>query len=207
MFHRDPMESPVAQMALARAGALWERSNREDTIMRRHTYALLTVATIAMSAGTVLSLNLFGARTAIAEAIKPVEIVNTAADPVPVFGEVTVGKNLVSDGQAFALPPNPNPAIEIVVPDDVVLTDVVVALNSPSLATTYFVIGRYASTSYVYESVGSAGSTWAGNTTGRAATHFQSGLQDPAGFRIGITCNNIGGNSCAGSIMWSGYVP
>jgi hypothetical protein len=37
--------------------------------------------------------------------------------------------------------------------------------------------------------------------------NFQSGLQSAAGLRVGLTCPNIGGNTCAGAFMWSGYQP
>jgi len=130
---------------------------------------------------------------------------NSAATPLfvkPVGAQPT----LVNDGQSFALPPDPNIAFEFAVPPSVVLTDVQLSLNGRSLATTIFV-SDYTKT-YVYQTVGSEGSTWSGSTDGQAMFHFQSGLRSPvAGFRVGIVCNNIGGNSCSGALMWSGYQP
>lgn len=126
-----------------------------------------------------------------------VNVVNTPA--------VTVERNLVYDGQSFDLLPNPNIAFELAVPPGVVLTDVALTLNAPSLSTTFFVSDF--TKMLVLHGVGSAGSTFAANTDGRAALHFQSGLHSQSGFRIGVTCNNIGGNACAGAIMWSGYQP
>jgi hypothetical protein len=131
---------------------------------------------------------------------------NTSANPL--FVQSVSGQpTLVSDGRAFVLPPNPNIAFEFAVPSGVVLTDVQLSLTAPSLAATIFVSTNSNSKTYVFQSVGSANSTFAGSNAGYAALHFQSGLQSAEGLRVGIYCNNIGSNSCAGALMWSGYQP
>jgi hypothetical protein len=112
---------------------------------------------------------------------------------------------LVRDGQAFDLPPNPNIAFEFDLPTNVVLTDVEVSLNEPALAATIFVSEMDNSKTYLFQSVGSPGSTWSGSTEGHSGIHLQSGLSSSIGLRVGIYCNNIGGNHCAGALMWSGY--
>lgn len=137
--------------------------------------------------------------------IPDVTIVNTSADPIPTVVESLPTRNLVHDGQAFSLDPNPNIAFEFAVPSDVVLTDVVLSLNSSSIATTVFVSEGSGSKTYVFQSVGSGTSTFAGSNEGQLSIHFESGLNSPNGLRVGLYCNNIGGNSCSGALMWSGY--
>lgn len=158
-----------------------------------------------------------------------VRVINDATEPVPTVAQgttsvsgtvaisgtpsvaisgtpsVSLARTLVSGGQSFDLPPNPNIAFEFAIPSNVVLTDVVLTLRASSVATTIF-LSDFTNT-LLSHSVGSPGSTWAGTTNGHAAFHFQSGLQSPVGFRLGLVCNNIGGNSCAGALMWSGYQP
>lgn len=136
-----------------------------------------------------------------------VTVVNTPAEPIPTAVQSLPERVLVHDGQSFFLVPNPNIAFELSVPADVVLTDLVLSLIAPSLATTVFVQDRSNSATLVWQTIGSADSTWAGSNEGQLSLHFASGLQSPSGLRIGITCNNIGGNSCNGAVMWSGYQP
>ena len=178
--------------------------------------------------------NLLSARHVVAQALRDVIVVNGPGRPIPtdvqtlppitgsvaitgtpaVTGSVAItntptvrmaGRTLVNDGRSFALSPDPNIAFELSVPPDVVLTDVVLSLNAPSLSTTVFVADLGSSKTYVFESVGTPGSAFAGNSTGRSAIHLQSGLQTAAGLRVGVYCPNIGGNSCSGALMWSGY--
>jgi hypothetical protein len=130
---------------------------------------------------------------------------NTAANPLFVQQAGGAQPVLVSDGKAFALPADPNVAFEFAIPANVVLTDVQLSLHSPALAATIFVSDGGGARTYVYQSVGSSNSTFAGSNAGQAAIHFQTGLQSASGFRVGIICNNIGGNSCAGALMWSGF--
>ena len=136
-----------------------------------------------------------------------VTVVNTPAEPIPTAVQSLPERVLVHDGQSFALVPNPNIAFELSVPADVVLTDLVLSLRAPSLATTVFVQDRSNSATLIWQNIGSADSTWAGSNEGQLSLHFASGLQSPSGLRIGITCPNIGGNSCNGAVMWSGYQP
>jgi len=133
----------------------------------------------------------------------------TAGTSVGISGvpTVNIARTLVHDGKAFSLLPDPNIAFEFTIPANVVLTDVVLSLNAPSVAITIFVAEGDNSKTYVFQSVGSASSTFAGSTEGRATINFQSGLQSANGLRVGLTCNNIGGNTCAGALMWSGYQP
>jgi hypothetical protein len=164
----------------------------------------------------------------------PVNVVNT---PLPVSGTVTVGgsvnanitnpsltvgnaasaplfgedvnkttAHLVQDGRSFNLSPNPNIAFEFDLPTNVVLTDVELTLNQPALAATVFVADQSDKT-FIFQSTGSPGSTWSGSTDGHVSIHLQSGLWSSIGLRVGLYCNNIGGNSCAGALMWSGYQP
>lgn len=112
---------------------------------------------------------------------------------------------LVHGGQAFDLPPNPNIAFEFAVPANVVLTDVVLSLTAPAQAVTIFVGRGDGNQTLIFQSVGGASSTFAGSNAGHANIHLQSGLQDPLGLRVGLYCNNIGGNVCQGALMWSGY--
>ena len=119
---------------------------------------------------------------------------NTSATPLFVQN-VGSQPTLVSDGKAFSLPPNPNIAFEFAVPSTVVLTDVQLSLNAPSLASTIFVSDGGTQKTYVFQTVGSEGSTWAGSTGGQAMFHFQSVLRSASGFRVGIYCNNIGLNA------------
>ena len=181
-----------------------------------------------------LVLNLLSSRDVVAQALRDVLVVNPPSRPVPtavqslppvsgsvavtslpaVTGSVAISntpavhvvpRTLASDGRSFAVPPNPNIAFELAVPSNVVLTDVVLTLNSQSLATTLFVADGASQKTYVFESIGSPASTWAGSSTGRSTIHLQSGLQSATGFRVGVICNNIGGNDCSGALMWSGY--
>jgi hypothetical protein len=135
-------------------------------------------------------------------AAEAVTVRNTPAQPVPTVEQRT----LVHDGQSFALTPNPNIAFEFAVPANVVLTDVVLTLTAPAQAVTIFVSRGDGNKTYVFQSVGGATSTFAGSNEGRATIHFQSGLQEALGLRVGLYCNNIGGNVCEGALTWSGYV-
>lgn len=164
--------------------------------MNKLKNAVVTIVTVGLGALVLTGLTPTSAEAGSATRVK---VVNTPS--------VSIEKNLVSDGQAFSLPPNPNIGFEMYVPADVVMTDLLLTLNAPSLITSFFVQAQSTGATLVWEAVGSAGSTWAGNTSGRAALGFQSGLSDPIGLRIGVTCNNIGGNSCSGALMWSGYQP
>jgi hypothetical protein len=139
--------------------------------------------------------------------VPDVTVVNTLAEPIPTAVQSLPERALIHDGKAFALEPNPNIAFELSVPANVVLTDFVLSLRSPSVATTVFVQDRSTSATLVFQSIGSADSTFAGSNEGQLSLHFASGLQSPSGLRIGITCNNIGGNLCNGALMWSGYQP
>ena len=114
--------------------------------------------------------------------------------------------HLVHDGQSFDLPPNPNIAFEFDLPVNVVLTDVELSLNAPAVAATVFVSDMSDKT-FIFQSTGSPGSSFAVNADGHVSIHLQSGLWSPIGLRVGLYCNNIGGNSCAGALMWSGYQP
>jgi hypothetical protein len=136
-----------------------------------------------------------------------VNVVNTSAEPIPTAVQSLPERFLVHDGQSFALEPNPNIAFELSVPADVVLTDLVLSLRSVSLLTAVFVQDRSTQATLVWQSIGSAESTWAGSNEGQWSLHLASGLQSPGGLRIGVYCNNIGGNSCNGALMWSGYQP
>lgn len=113
---------------------------------------------------------------------------------------------LVHAGQAFSLPPNPNVAFELDVPANVVLTDVELTLHSQTLAATVFVSERDNSQTYAYQSVGTPGAVF-GSSEGHYGLHLHSGISSSIGLRVGLICNNIGGNSCAGALMWSGYQP
>jgi len=115
-------------------------------------------------------------------------------------------RNLIHAGQGFSLPPNPNAAFELNVPANAVLTDVELTLAAPSLATTIYVIEMNNSQTYVNQLVATPGSTW-GSNEGHYGIHLQSGISSPIGLRVGIYCNNIGGNGCYGALMWSGYQP
>ena len=134
-----------------------------------------------------------------------VTVVNTPAEAIPTAVQSLPARFLVHEGQSFSLAPDPNIAFELSVPEDVVLTDFVLSLNGASLATTVFVQDTSTGDTLVFQSVGSEGSTFAGSNEGQLSLHFQSGLQGADGLRIGLTCNNIGGNSCSGALMWSGY--
>jgi hypothetical protein len=123
------------------------------------------------------------------------------------FAALAPTRTLTSDAKSFSLPPNPNQAFELDVPAGVVLTDVVLSLNAPSLVTTVFVSDMANSKTYFYEAVGSGTTTFAANNNGHTALSLQSGLTSSVGLRIGVTCNNVGGNSCSGALMWSGYTP
>jgi len=178
--------------------------------------------------------NLLSARDVVAQALRDVLVVNGPGRPIPtnvqtlpaihgsvavtslpaVSGSVAISntptvnlapRTLVNDGRAFALSPNPNIAFELAVPANVVLTDVVLTLNAPSLSTSVFVSEAGGSKTYVFETVGSPSSAFAGNPTGRSAIHLQSGIQSPSGLRVGLYCSNVGGNECSGALMWSGY--
>jgi hypothetical protein len=134
----------------------------------------------------------------------------TVADATQVnanFAALAAPRTLTSDARSFALPPNPNLAFELDVPAGVVVTDVVLSLNAPSLATTVFVQDTASSKTYLFESVGTGTTTFAANNNGHTAFSLQSGITSTAGLRIGVTCNNIGNNSCNGALMWSGYQP
>jgi hypothetical protein len=137
----------------------------------------------------------------------PVNVTNTPAHPIPTVVQSLPQRTLVHDGQSFVLSPDPNIAFEFAVPANVVLTDVVLSLTAPAQAVTIFVGRGDGNKTYVFQSVGSANSTFAGSNEGRATIHFQSGLQEPLGLRVGLYCNNIGGNVCEGAFMWSGYQP
>jgi hypothetical protein len=167
--------------------------------MNRFQHSIASIAILAVSGLILVGITQSDAQAQTAPSATKVKVVNTP--------NVRVEKTLLSDGQPFALPPNPMPGLEIYVPADVVMTDLSLTLNAPSLATTMFVQAQSTGATLIYESVGSATSTWAANTSGRSTFHLQSGLTDPVGLRIGLTCNNIGGNSCSGAIMWSGYQP
>ena len=130
---------------------------------------------------------------------------NQPSNPLTIQDVNKTPARLVSDGQSFDLPPNPNIAFEMDLPTNVVLTDVELSLNEPALAATVFVADMANSKTYYFEAVGSPGSTWAGSTAGHGGIHLQSGLSSSIGLRVGIYCNNIGGNHCAGALMWSGY--
>lgn len=112
---------------------------------------------------------------------------------------------LVHDGKSFSLAPDPNIAFEFSIPANVVLTDVVLSLTAPAQAVTVFVGRGDGNQTLIFQSVGGASSTFAASHAGMADIHLQSGLQDPMGLRVGLYCNNVGGNVCQGALMWSGY--
>jgi hypothetical protein len=145
-----------------------------------------------------------------------VKVANTVGAPIIVQDANRAASHLVSDAKAFAVPLNPNVAFEFLVPANVVLTDVNLTLNLPAQAVTLFVADLADNNkTWVFQSVGSPGSTWAGSTSGQASYQFASGLTSASGIRVGITCNNIGGTlnndigngvqGCAGALSWSGY--
>jgi hypothetical protein len=168
-------------------------------------------------------INLLGAGNVVAQAVRDVIVINRPSQPVPTAVQslpaitgavsitntptVNVARTLVNDGRSFSLSPDPNIAFELSVPPDTVLTDVVLSLNNQSVATTVFVADAGSSKTYLFETVGSPASTVASNTTGRSAIHLQSGIHSAFGLRVGLYCNNVGGNSCSGALMWSGYQP
>jgi hypothetical protein len=135
-----------------------------------------------------------------------VTVGNTQLAPLNTRDVQRMPTHLIHGGQAFALPPDPNIAFELAFPADAVLTDVELTLHAPSLGTTVFVADGNGTT-YIFQTVGSSGSTFAVSTDGHYGLHLQSGISSPAGLRIGIYCPNIGGNSCNGALMWSGYQP
>ena len=145
--------------------------------------------------------------SAAAQVSVPVTVLNTPAHPIPTVVQSLPQRTLVHDGQSFSLSPNPNIAFEFAVPANVVLTDVVLSLTSPAQAVTIFVGRGDGNKTYIFQSVGGTTSTFSGSTEGRATISLQSGLQDPLGLRVGLYCNNIGGNVCEGAFMWSGYQP
>ena len=135
-----------------------------------------------------------------------VTVGNSATGPLFVEDVNHTTAHLVSDGKSFNLQPNPNIAFEFDLPTNVVLTDVDLSLNQPALAATVFVADQSDKT-FIFQTTGSPGSTWAGSTDGHVSIHLQSGLWSSIGLRVGLYCNNIGGNTCAGALMWSGYQP
>lgn len=156
--------------------------------------------------GTVTA-NLTGTSTLNANITNPSLTVGNVATS-PLFGE-DVNKtpaHLVSDGRSFSLPPDPNIAFEFDLPTNVVLTDVQLSLNAPSLAALVFVSDQTDKT-FIFQSVGTPGSTSAASADGHVGIHLQSGLSSSIGLRVGLYCPNIGGNSCSGALMWSGYQP
>lgn len=156
--------------------------------------------------GTVTA-NLTGTSTLNANITNPsITVSNVATSPL--YGEdvTKTPAHLVSDGRSFSLPPDPNIAFEFDLPTNVVLTDVNLSLNAPSLAATVFVSDQSDKT-FIFQSVGTPGSTSAASAEGHVSIHLQSGLSSSIGLRVGLYCPNIGGNSCAGALMWSGYQP
>jgi hypothetical protein len=133
-------------------------------------------------------------------------VANSAATPLFAEDVNKTAAHLVSDGKAFDFPPNPNVAFEFDLPTNVVLTDVELSLNAPAQAATLFVADQSDKT-FIFQTTGSPGSTYAVSTDGHISIHLQSGLYSSIGLRVGLYCNNVGGNSCAGALMWSGYQP
>jgi hypothetical protein len=126
--------------------------------MKRNKLMLAALTLALMLAALVVP-----TATISAPATQNVNVVNTTANPVPTVAQgttavsgsvnvsntpnvnvantptVNIARTLVHDGKSFSLPPNPNVAFEFAIPANVVLTDVVLSLNAPSLATEIFV--------------------------------------------------------------------
>jgi hypothetical protein len=115
---------------------------------------------------------------------------------------VTLQRTVVSGGQYFEIT-QPDaapfePAVSLIVPAGVVLTDAHVTFSVPESvpnAAAIYVSDRPGT--YVYQIVN--------NTTFGAGVDLHSGILSTGDMRVELSCYNIAGNHCQGALMWSGY--
>ena len=133
-----------------------------------------------------------------------VTVVNTSDNPVPTVVQSLPSPVLVHDSAQFLTAGEVGPVLNLSVPPEVVLTDIVLTLGSSSRSTMVLLEDRSTGDILVQQSIGSD----AGSPDGQLSLHFQSGLQSPSGFFLSLFCAHwIEDNLCEGALMWSGYQP